>query len=64
MDWINVISSLKAAGLSLEEIAKEVDCSVSLLRALSRKARGKRLSYDVGRKLEYLYEKYRQPDAA
>ncbi|WP_153905454.1 helix-turn-helix domain-containing protein, partial [Acinetobacter baumannii] len=52
------ISELREKGLTQTFIATEIGCSQNYVSDLERGLCGKRLSYDLGKKLENLWKKY------
>ncbi|MDC5255323.1 helix-turn-helix domain-containing protein [Acinetobacter baumannii] len=56
--WQKMISELREKGLTQTFIAAEIGCSQNYVSDLERGLCGKRLSYDLGRKLENLWKKY------
>ncbi|NKG34760.1 helix-turn-helix domain-containing protein [Acinetobacter junii] len=55
--WQKFISELRQSGLTQTYIATEIGCSQNYVSDLERGLCGKRLSYDLGKKLENLWEK-------
>ena len=53
-----MISELREKGLTQTYIATEIGCSQNYVSDLERGLCGKRLSYDLGKKLENLWKKY------
>lgn len=56
--WPNMISDLREKGLTQTQIGTEIGCSQNYVSDLERGLCGKRLSYDLGRKLENLWKEY------
>lgn len=56
--WQKMISELREKGLTQKFIATEIGCSQNYVSDLERGLCGKRLSYDLGKKLENLWKKY------
>lgn len=54
--WQKMISELRGKGLTQKYIATEIGCSQNYVSDLERGLCGKRLSYDLGRKLENLWK--------
>ncbi|KRJ27007.1 hypothetical protein APC80_02380 [Acinetobacter baumannii] len=52
------MSELREKGLTQTFIATEIGCSQNYVSDLERGLCGKRLSYDLGKKLENLWKKY------
>ncbi|MDV8154560.1 helix-turn-helix domain-containing protein [Acinetobacter bereziniae] len=57
--WQKMICDLKAQGLTQAKIATEIGCSQNYVSDLERGACGKRLSYDLGRNLEALWNQHK-----
>ncbi|MDC4739145.1 helix-turn-helix domain-containing protein [Acinetobacter baumannii] len=55
--WQKMICDLREKGLTQTQIATEIGCSQNYVSDLERGLCGKRLSYDLGRKLENLWKK-------
>lgn len=60
--WQLIISDLREKGLTQTQIAAEIECSQNYVSDLERGICGKRLSYELGRKLEALWEKHQLKD--
>ncbi|WP_151809524.1 helix-turn-helix domain-containing protein [Acinetobacter seifertii] len=58
--WQKMISELREKDLTQTFIATEIGCSQNYVSDLERGLCGKRLSYDLGKKLENLWKKYCQ----
>lgn len=56
--WQRMISELREKGLTQTNIASQIGCSQNYVSDLERGLCGKRLSYDLGRKLEKLWKKH------
>lgn len=56
MNWKQAIADLESTGLTQVEIGQAVGCSQSQVSDLKTGRRGKRLNYDVGLKLQKLWE--------
>lgn len=54
--WQVMISELRGKGLTQTYIATEIGCSQNYVSDLERGLCGKRLSYDLGKKLENLWK--------
>lgn len=54
--WQKMISELREKGLTQTSIATEIGCSQNYVSDLERGLCGKRLSYDLGKKLETLWK--------
>lgn len=54
--WQKMISELREKGLTQKFIATEIGCSQNYVSDLERGLCGKRLSYDLGKKLENLWK--------
>ena len=60
--WQTMISDLREKGLTQAQIAAEIECSQNYVSDLERGVCGKRLSYELGKKLEALWEKHQSAD--
>ena len=60
--WQKMIIDLKEQGLTQTKIAAEIECSQNYVSDLERGVCGKRLSYELGQKLEALWEKHQSAD--
>lgn len=56
--WQKLISDLKEVGLTQTLIAAKIGCSQNYISNLERGLCGKRLSYDLGKKLEELWKEH------
>lgn len=56
--WQKMITELRSEGLTQTYIANEIGCSQNYVSDLERGLCGKRLSYELGKKLEELWNKY------
>lgn len=56
--WQVMISDLRKQGLTQTKIATEINCSQNYVSDLERGICGKRLSYELGRRLETLWQKH------
>lgn len=56
--WQQMISELREKGLTQTYIASQIGCSQNYVSDLERGLCGKRLSYDLGKKLEMLWKIY------
>lgn len=56
--WQTIISGLREKGLTQTQIAAEIECSQNYVSDLERGVCGKRLSYELGKKLEVLWDKH------
>ncbi|EEY94071.1 helix-turn-helix transcriptional regulator [Acinetobacter junii] len=54
--WQKMISELREKGLTQTYIATEIGCSQNYVSDLERGLCGKRLSYELGKKLEILWK--------
>ncbi len=54
--WQKMISELRKKGLTQTYIATEIGCSQNYVSDLERGLCGKRLSYELGKKLEILWK--------
>lgn len=57
MDWKSIISNLQASGLTQVQIAEAAGISQAHVSDLMNGRRGKRVSFDIGRRLEALHAK-------
>lgn len=65
MNWPNVIKEIQAHGITQAEIAEEIGTSQGHISDLLGGKRGKRLSYELGRKLYVMRERLaKQKEAA
>lgn len=56
--WQNMISQLRAQGLTQVQIGKEIGCSQNYVSDLERGVCGKRLSHVIATKLQRLWKKH------
>jgi len=59
--WQKIITDLRKQGLTQTQIANEINCSQNYVSDLERGVCGKRLSYELGNKLEALWKKNCKP---
>jgi hypothetical protein len=57
MDWKTIIQDLKYTGMLQRDIALEVGCSAALISELVNGKRGKRLTWEIGMRLNLLHER-------
>ncbi len=56
--WQNMISQLRAKGLTQVQIGKEIGCSQNYVSDLERGVCGKRLSHEIATNLRKLWKKH------
>lgn len=56
--WQKIISDLKGKGLTQKHIATNIGCSQNYISNLEHGVCGKRISYDLGKNLEKLWNEH------
>jgi hypothetical protein len=57
MNWKTIINDLTSSGMIKRDIASDIGCSAALISELSSGKRGRRLSWEIGMRLNLLHER-------